>query len=305
MRAANLPLALLLLQFPPGLSFCTAQLAPRSGPSEQRHAAHLRPEQRYGWEHHLTGAQAEESIKDDQQVQQSKGLVGKVKGGVDWPKLGQLLALQTNLSLAVYVAVRFLTGLDLLKLTLWSSQSLITAMWAKNTPLPGASSLGAIATLPLIIQGLLLEGRFEWGEKIDSITQGLAVSLFGSKRRFGQVLPVSIALGAAAGIGEELMFRGALEHLLQLKLGVWPAMGVSAGVFGALHAVTPAYGILAAVDGAYFSWLLLATGNLAVPMISHALYDAGALCYTHWKTTKPTEPAGQEGGREQEGGDSV
>jgi membrane protease YdiL (CAAX protease family) len=50
-------------------------------------------------------------------------------------------------------------------------------------------------------------------------------------------------------------------------------------IFGALHALNAAYAILAAIMGAYFGWLYLATGNLAVPIIAHGVYDFVALVY--------------------------
>ena len=55
---------------------------------------------------------------------------------------------------------------------------------------------------------------------------------------------------------------------------------VTVGImFGALHAVNAAYAVLAAVMGVYLGWLFLATGNLAVPIVTHGLYDFMALMY--------------------------
>ena len=73
-------------------------------------------------------------------------------------------------------------------------------------------------------------------------------------------------LAAAAGIGEEVLFRG----VLQSSLGFW----ATSLAFGLLHALTPAYFVLAALMGAYLGWLQMETGNLLVPIIVHWLYDA-------------------------------
>jgi hypothetical protein len=72
-------------------------------------------------------------------------------------------------------------------------------------------------------------------------------------------------IAAVAGFGEELLFRGVLHEALGIS---W-----SNALFGLLHAMTPAYCILAALMGAYLGWLLEQTGNLLVPILVHALYD--------------------------------
>ena len=83
--------------------------------------------------------------------------------------------------------------------------------------------------------------------------------------KFEQIL----LLSAAAGIGEECLFRGVLEPLW----GMW-IVGI---VFALLHYVTPAYFFFALVMSLYLSWLQQATDNLLVPMGVHWLYDAAAL----------------------------
>jgi membrane protease YdiL (CAAX protease family) len=100
------------------------------------------------------------------------------------------------------------------------------------------------------------------------------------------------AISFLAGVGEELLFRGLLQsgfaqwtgdflpHTPSAALaGDWMAVIFIAILFGALHALNAAYAILAAIMGAYFGWLYLATGNLAVPIIAHGVYDFVALMY--------------------------
>jgi hypothetical protein len=77
-----------------------------------------------------------------------------------------------------------------------------------------------------------------------------------------------LLLSAAAGLGEEVLFRG----LIQSWLGFW----LTSLLFGLIHALTPAYFVLGTLFGMAFGWLALATGNLLAPICAHAVYDAVA-----------------------------
>jgi membrane protease YdiL (CAAX protease family) len=97
---------------------------------------------------------------------------------------------------------------------------------------------------------------------------------------------VAVSLGIAAGLGEEMLFRGVLQYELLNRIGRVGAVGVSSVIFGLLHAVTPMYAFLATLASVYFGWLYLDTGNLVVPIVTHAVYDIGALLYAHWTVAK-------------------
>lgn len=88
--------------------------------------------------------------------------------------------------------------------------------------------------------------------------------------------------GLAAGFGEEMLFRGILQSGLASQMGNVAGVIVASVIFGALHAVTPMYAFLAWLASLYFGYLYLASGNLAVPIFTHAIYDVGALFYAHW-----------------------
>jgi membrane protease YdiL (CAAX protease family) len=92
-------------------------------------------------------------------------------------------------------------------------------------------------------------------------------------------LPELVALSAAAGIGEELFFRGLIQGAAARAFGPVGGVAVAALFFGVAHAVTRTYAALAAAVGAYFGALALATGNLLVPVLAHAAYDLAALIY--------------------------
>jgi len=76
-----------------------------------------------------------------------------------------------------------------------------------------------------------------------------------------------------AGFAEELLFRGVMQMGLAPVVGALPAVAITAGVFGALHALTVTYGLLAFVVGLYLGSLAIWSGGLVAPMVAHALYD--------------------------------
>jgi membrane protease YdiL (CAAX protease family) len=86
-----------------------------------------------------------------------------------------------------------------------------------------------------------------------------------------------VIISALAGLGEELLFRGAI----QTAWGFVPATLL----FGLCHIggrTTVPLGLWATVVGGYLGWLALATGGLLAPILAHALYDALALSYIRW-----------------------
>jgi membrane protease YdiL (CAAX protease family) len=100
----------------------------------------------------------------------------------------------------------------------------------------------------------------------------LARELFGAAR-WWELLAVSVA----AGVGEELLFRGALQPLGERWLG--PAYGLLAVsvLFGAVHAASATYFVVATTVGLYFGWLAQRFDELVTPMFVHAAYDWAAL----------------------------
>ena len=68
-----------------------------------------------------------------------------------------------------------------------------------------------------------------------------------------------------AGLGEELLFRGALQPVLGLPL--------ASVLFALAHFITPTYALLTGLMGLYLGWLAEASGTLWTPIATHALYD--------------------------------
>jgi membrane protease YdiL (CAAX protease family) len=101
-----------------------------------------------------------------------------------------------------------------------------------------------------------------------------------------------------------MLFRGVLQDTFRGWMPLWAAIGLSALLFGVLHAVTPTYAVLAALVGAYLGVLYLLTGNLLAPIVAHAVYDFVALVYVTrgpGSDVPPPEPEPESESDEAEG----
>ena len=92
---------------------------------------------------------------------------------------------------------------------------------------------------------------------------------------FAEVGPADVlVVSVAAGVGEELLFRG----VVQQEFGLVP----TSLLFGAMHlggSGTLAFGCWTAVLGLGLGWVAIDTGGLLAPTIAHVLYDAMAIAY--------------------------
>lgn len=83
----------------------------------------------------------------------------------------------------------------------------------------------------------------------------------------------------AAGIGEEVLFRGTLQPLVISWTVPWVGIVIVSLLFGLAHALTATYFIAATLIGFYFGWLAFAYDDLIAPIVAHAVYDAFALMF--------------------------
>jgi membrane protease YdiL (CAAX protease family) len=95
---------------------------------------------------------------------------------------------------------------------------------------------------------------------------------------FAEVGPLEIVgVSVAAGVGEELLFRGAV----QAEFGL-----VAASVlFGLAHISgrsSVVFGLWVAVMGFGLGGLAHAAGGLLAPIVAHTVYDAVAISYIRW-----------------------
>jgi len=151
-----------------------------------------------------------------------------------------------------------------------------------------ALGLGILAVLPLL--GLLLAcEHVPWrpAQEVRRVLDDLILPMF-KDCTWVELAAISFL----AGLGEELLFRGVFQTALVewtgdflphsptgAMVGDWIALLAVAILFGLLHAVNIAYVVLATLMGLYLGWLWMATGNLAVPIVTHAVYDFLALGY--------------------------
>jgi uncharacterized protein len=173
------------------------------------------------------------------------------------PALGLIIAFEAGLGV-VAIVLSLLFGLSP-----WLDLDLGLEGW----------SAGLVATLPLLLGLWLFENAGSgWARDLHEFVRDKVVPLFRGVSRGGIML---VAL--AAGIGEELLFRGVIQAGLEGILGSWGALIIASLLFGLAHAMTRSYFIVTTIIGFYLGLLYHWTGNLLVPMLVHFLYDWVAL----------------------------
>jgi uncharacterized protein len=139
--------------------------------------------------------------------------------------------------------------------------------------------LGVLATLPpLLALAVLDRVPIPSLERVKDLALHAIQQIF-PRPRWWQLA----AVAAAAGFGEELLFRGLVQagtaELIGGAYGPWIALVIASTVFGVFHWLNTTYALLAMLAGLYFGVLLIATGSLWPPIVAHGLYDFIALCY--------------------------
>ncbi len=79
-----------------------------------------------------------------------------------------------------------------------------------------------------------------------------------------------------APLTEESMFRGLLLGGFLLAYRRWTAILLSASLFAAIHG-HPVQAVTALASGVFLSWLMAESGNLALPLLGHAVANGVAL----------------------------
>ncbi|AOY90233.1 abortive infection protein [Marinobacter salinus] len=103
--------------------------------------------------------------------------------------------------------------------------------------------------------------------------------------------PVLVALSIFAGVGEELLFRGAVQGWLTGITGELAAIALSSVIFGMAHYISFAYFLVATGLGLILGSAYAFSDSIALVMIWHAVYDIVALfClirFPHWFGVRP------------------
>jgi membrane protease YdiL (CAAX protease family) len=134
---------------------------------------------------------------------------------------------------------------------------------------------GIVATLPLLaaLAGLLsLDWRFV-GE-LRRLVDEVVLPWFDDADWWKLAI-----LCAAAGVGEELLFRGLLQPIFCGAVGLATGVVLVNALFGLMHPLSLMYVVLASAIGVYLSVLLLVTDNLLAPIVAHGGYDFVALVW--------------------------
>lgn len=137
--------------------------------------------------------------------------------------------------------------------------------------------IGMTLVLMAIVAALGIE-ELPTQESIEILATGEAATL---------VVGILLAVILAPVI-EEFIYRSVLFQGLRQSTGLWPAIVISALIFGLVHVETvlqdgqfvaagfiPMSGIM--LVGAFWAWIFHRTGNLVVPMVGHAVFNAIAV----------------------------
>ena len=94
-----------------------------------------------------------------------------------------------------------------------------------------------------------------------------------------------VILSILAGVGEELLMRGALQSWLDPKIGTPFAILLTAVVFGLLHFMNIAYVVLTFCIGIIFGVMFHLSESMIFVMLAHTVYDilafAAIIKYPH------------------------
>lgn len=173
----------------------------------------------------------------------------------------------------------------------------LVAAWIFHVPLrsmlPSAAAQllasvfrGLLATVPmLIVFWVFVNSNWPMMRQLHKQVQWLIEEMFPS-RSIAQFATVALL----AGIGEELLFRGAIQSILVNWTTPMIGLAIASLLFGLAHALSKLYFLFAAIVGAFLGWMLLRYNDLVAPMVAHSVYDFVALVYLSLQEPAPHQP---------------
>ncbi len=140
---------------------------------------------------------------------------------------------------------------------------------------------GLMATLPMFLM-LVLVSLSQWAPIVEIRQQVelMVKELFAD----GSVLDIAM-VSIAAGVGEEVLFRGALQPWFASWTNPWIALAVVSLLFGLAHAMSTGYFLIATAIGFYFGWLAMDHDDLIAPIVAHTVYDFVAILFFRWRVS--------------------
>ncbi|HSG06963.1 MAG TPA: CPBP family intramembrane glutamic endopeptidase [Longimicrobiales bacterium] len=190
------------------------------------------------------------------------------------------------LPLASVAQMRVVAGLEIERVPAYlSSVATLVVLgvgaWLAGTRNGGAEALGlgavpvgpvAAWTVVLVLSGLALVMVFRRGAM--ALGAGESPMLRALLPRTARERGIFAVLSLAAGVAEEIAYRGyALTVVATVTGAGWAAVATSV-VFGVLHAYQGWLGVLrTGALGGLLAWGYLASGSLWAPMAAHAILD--------------------------------
>ncbi|MCL4516057.1 MAG: CPBP family intramembrane metalloprotease [Firmicutes bacterium] len=100
------------------------------------------------------------------------------------------------------------------------------------------------------------------------------LAIYANRAEASPVL-VGLLLFLAIGPGEELYWRGLIQHAFSARFGPYPAWIITAVIYALVHIWSFNFMLIMAalVGGLFWGWLYLRTGSLGTVLISHAVWD--------------------------------
>ena len=169
---------------------------------------------------------------------------------------------------------------------------------------PDVATIWSVPLLLSLAMVLLVDERVEFVKEVKELMVDGVIPNVAPTGANGILM-----LSLGAGIGEEALFRGFLMPLLSngilerglggTEVATYASLGVTSVIFGALHAITPAYQIWATLAGFLFGWEYLNDG-LGSAMFTHCFYDFIAFAFIILLWGKPKQPSSSssEAGKE-------
>lgn len=162
---------------------------------------------------------------------------------------------------------------------------------------PGALILGVAGVVPMLVLSREIEtSESPYVSGLNLSTNMAVLNLFGPQARPALAGLISLVLATVTGIVEETVFRGQSLPAFANAYGggdVFTGVVLSTLLFAILHTNPLAFFkgkeavadnltllTLQIINGSIFALLYILSGNLAVPILTHALYDF----YTFYKT---------------------
>lgn len=159
-----------------------------------------------------------------------------------------------------------------------------------------ATGTGLLGALALALRGDFVFGA---GVRAGDLVLGLvsAAVLYGvfyagrrlvPRRQVGAVYDIrahapagliAVLLLLVIGPGEEIFWRGLVQHAIAAQLPGWPAVLLAALIYAAVHLVgrNPTLVLAAFVGGLFWGAIYLHTGRIFPVIVSHALWDVSVL----------------------------